>query len=140
MGTVTYEDTNLVSRHRGTMPAILTCPHGGDEQPPGVPNPRTGMGLPTDCRFETNTDHFTRTITRESPSSCLTSSETRHTLSLTSIAPSSMPIAARSVHSRIATHGNSMKNITTRYATSSMRLGSITAGKDFFLTFMGPKK
>jgi N-formylglutamate amidohydrolase len=64
MGTITYEETNLVSRHRGTMPAILTCPHGGDGQPPGVPNPRTGAGLPPDCRFEPNTDRFTRTITR----------------------------------------------------------------------------
>jgi N-formylglutamate amidohydrolase len=64
MGTITYEETNLVSRHRGTMPAILTCPHGGDKQPPGVANPRTGMGLPADCRFEPNTDRFTRTITR----------------------------------------------------------------------------
>jgi N-formylglutamate amidohydrolase len=64
MGIVTYEETNLVSRHRGTMPAILTCPHGGDEQPPGVPNPRTGAGLPADCRFEKDTDRFTRTITR----------------------------------------------------------------------------
>ena len=64
MGTITYEETNLVSRHRGTMPVILTCPHGGDKQPPGVPNPRTGVGLPRDCRFETNTDRFTRTITR----------------------------------------------------------------------------
>jgi len=64
MGTVTYEEINLVSRHRGTMPAILTSPHGGDKQPPGVPNPRTGAGLPADCRFEPDTDRFTRTITR----------------------------------------------------------------------------
>jgi N-formylglutamate amidohydrolase len=64
MWTVDYEETNLVSRHRGTMPAILTCPHGGDKQPPGVANPRTGAGLPSDCRFEPNTDRFTRTITR----------------------------------------------------------------------------
>jgi N-formylglutamate amidohydrolase len=64
MGTITYEETKLVSRYRGTMPVILTCPHGGDKQPPGVPNKRTGAGLPSDCRFETNTDRFTRTITR----------------------------------------------------------------------------
>ena len=64
MWTITYEETNLVSRHRGTMPAILTCPHGGDKQPPGVPNRRTGVELPSDCRFEPNTDRFTRTITR----------------------------------------------------------------------------
>ena len=64
MGTITYEETNLVSRHRGTMPVVLTCPHGGDQQPPGVPNRRTGVGIPADCRFEINTDRFTRTITR----------------------------------------------------------------------------
>jgi N-formylglutamate amidohydrolase len=64
MGAIAYEEINLVSRHRGTMPAILTCPHGGDKQPPGVPNPRTGAGLPPNCRFESNTDRFTRTITR----------------------------------------------------------------------------
>ena len=64
MGSVTYEETNLVSRHRGAMPAILTCPHGGDKQPPGIPDPRTGAGLPADCRFEKDTDRFTRTITR----------------------------------------------------------------------------
>jgi hypothetical protein len=46
------------------MPVIFTCAHGGDEQPPGVPNRRTGMDVPADCRFETNTDRFTRTITR----------------------------------------------------------------------------
>ena len=64
MWTITYEETNLVSRHRGTMPVILTCPHGGDKQPPAVRKPRTGMDLPPDCRFELNTDRFTRTITR----------------------------------------------------------------------------
>ena len=46
------------------MPVILTCPHGGDKQPPGIPDPRTGAGLPADCRFEKDTDRFTRTITR----------------------------------------------------------------------------
>jgi N-formylglutamate amidohydrolase len=64
MGTISYEEANLVSHHQGTLPVILTCPHGGDKQPRGVPNPRTGVGLPRDCRFETNTDRFTRTITR----------------------------------------------------------------------------
>ena len=63
MGTITYKETNLVSRHRGTLPVILTCPHGGDKQPPGVPK-RTGAGVPPDCRFEINTDRFTRTITK----------------------------------------------------------------------------
>jgi N-formylglutamate amidohydrolase len=63
MGTISYEENKLVSHHRGTMPVILTCAHGGDKKPPGVPN-RTGNGLPSNCRFQTNTDRFTRTITR----------------------------------------------------------------------------
>jgi N-formylglutamate amidohydrolase len=64
MRNLAYTEKLLVSRYQGTMPAILTCPHGGDKQPPGVPNPRTGAGLPADCRFEPDTDRFTRTITR----------------------------------------------------------------------------
>jgi N-formylglutamate amidohydrolase len=64
MRQITYTENLLVSRSQGAIPVILTCPHGGDKQPPGVPNPRTGVGLPSDCRFEPNTDRFTRTITR----------------------------------------------------------------------------
>ena len=64
MRNVAYTENLLVSRYQGAMPVILTCPHGGDKQPPGVPNPRTGVGLPPSCRFEPNTDRFTRTITR----------------------------------------------------------------------------
>jgi len=64
MRNLAYTENLLVSRYQGAMPAILTCPHGGDKQPPSVPNPRTGVGLPADCRFEPNTDRFTRTITR----------------------------------------------------------------------------
>jgi len=64
MRNLAYTEHLLVSRYQGAMPVILTCPHGGDKQPPGVPNSRTGVELPPDCRFETNTDRFTRTITR----------------------------------------------------------------------------
>ena len=64
MRNITYTEKLLVSRYQGAMPVILTCPHGGDAQPPGVLNSRTGVDLPPDCRFETNTDRFTRTITR----------------------------------------------------------------------------
>jgi N-formylglutamate amidohydrolase len=63
MRNITYTERRLVSRYQGAMPLVLTCPHGGDEQPPGVPK-RTGVKLPADCRFETNTDRFTRTVTR----------------------------------------------------------------------------
>ncbi len=64
MRDITYNVNSLVARYRGALPVILTCPHGGDQQPPGVENPRTGAGQPPDCRFIIKTDRFTRTITR----------------------------------------------------------------------------
>jgi hypothetical protein len=30
MWTITYEAANLVSRHQGTLPVILSCPHDGE--------------------------------------------------------------------------------------------------------------
>jgi hypothetical protein len=36
MRIVTYEECQLVKRHRGTMPVILTSSHGGEQSPPGV--------------------------------------------------------------------------------------------------------
>lgn len=36
MQTITYSITRQVMRHRGTMPIILTCPHGGNLQPANV--------------------------------------------------------------------------------------------------------
>jgi N-formylglutamate amidohydrolase len=64
MRDIAYTEHLLVSRSQGAMPVILTCPHGGDKQPPGVPNRRTGGNAPPECRFEIDTDRFTRTITR----------------------------------------------------------------------------
>lgn len=64
MRDITYTVNRLVARHQGSLPVILTCPHGGDEKPPGVQKERTGAGLPAECRFEKNRDSFTRTITR----------------------------------------------------------------------------
>ena len=64
MRNIDYAENLLVSRHQGSMPLILTCPHGGDKQPPRVTKKRTGTGLSAYCRFETNTDRFTRTIAR----------------------------------------------------------------------------
>jgi len=60
MWTITYEETNLVSRHRGTLPVILTCPHDGKESPAGVPE-RTGSapGCPP---FKTSRDLRTHEI------------------------------------------------------------------------------
>ena len=48
MQIVDYNETRLVKRHRGTMPIILTSPHGGSEIPPGVPR-RDPAKAPADC-------------------------------------------------------------------------------------------
>lgn len=64
MRDITYTVRRLVARQQGALPVVFTCPHGGDEKPPGVQNERTGAGLPPECRFEKNRDSFTRTITR----------------------------------------------------------------------------
>lgn len=56
MRDINYNERLLVSRYQGSMPLVLTCPHGGDQQPLGVPKKRTGVNLPPGCRFETNTD------------------------------------------------------------------------------------
>jgi N-formylglutamate amidohydrolase len=62
MWTIAYEKTNLVSRHRGTLPVILSCPHDGKEVPRGVPK-RTGSN--PDCPpFKTSRDLHTREITQ----------------------------------------------------------------------------
>jgi N-formylglutamate amidohydrolase len=65
MADITYTVRRLVARHQGALPAILTCPHGGDAQPPGVQKKRTGKTIPEDCDFQLNTDRLTRTVTRE---------------------------------------------------------------------------
>src|SRR5262245_47791072 len=64
MRNISFTEHLLVTRCQGSMPLILTCPHGGDKQPPRVLKKRTGSGLPDSCRFETNTDRFTRTVAR----------------------------------------------------------------------------
>ena len=63
MWKITYQMNRLVSRHHGTLPVILTCPHGGDEKPSEVTDERTGEGIPSDCNFEPSGDRETRTIT-----------------------------------------------------------------------------
>lgn len=62
MQIVSYTETRLVKRHRGTMPIILTCPHDGDEVPPNVPD-RTQAATPADCDFKTGRDRQTAAIT-----------------------------------------------------------------------------
>jgi N-formylglutamate amidohydrolase len=60
MWAIRYEENNLVSRHRGTLPVILSCPHDGKKVPPEVPK-RTGSN--SDCPpFKTTRDLRTREI------------------------------------------------------------------------------
>jgi N-formylglutamate amidohydrolase len=61
MRQIEYSKTRLVSRHGGTLPVLLTCSHGGDEVPPGVP-PRTAS--PPGCPpLELDRDLRTREVT-----------------------------------------------------------------------------
>jgi len=64
MWKINYDaETNLVSRHQGTLPVILSCPHDGKESPSGVPE-RTGEGTPASCPpFKKASDLHTREIT-----------------------------------------------------------------------------
>jgi N-formylglutamate amidohydrolase len=61
MWSIEYQEDNLVSRHQGTLPVILSCPHGGDEKPEGVPE---RAGSDPDCRpISKKRDNHTREIT-----------------------------------------------------------------------------
>lgn len=59
---VTYTENDLVKRHRGTMPVILTCPHDGTETPANV-DERTRRDTPSDCLFEADRDTQASVIT-----------------------------------------------------------------------------
>ena len=63
MWPIDYEEIQMVSRHAGTLPVLLTCPHGGSGQPDDLPV-RTGpvSGCPP---FTKDGDLFTREITTE---------------------------------------------------------------------------
>jgi N-formylglutamate amidohydrolase len=63
MWQINYSVASLVSSHRGTLPVLLSCPHGGSETVPDVP-PRTGRGFPAECHFSDDADLHTRDITR----------------------------------------------------------------------------
>ena len=52
MRSLDFSQRLLVSRFQGALPVILTAPHGGDTQPPGVPKERSQKNVPDDCRFE----------------------------------------------------------------------------------------
>jgi N-formylglutamate amidohydrolase len=63
MRQIEYFETRLVSRHRGTLPVLLTCPHDGGQIPAGVPK-RTEAGSPTGCPPpEFDRDLRTRAVT-----------------------------------------------------------------------------
>jgi hypothetical protein len=63
MRIVTYDEDRLVTRHVGTMPVLLTCPHEGAESPPDV-QARTRDATPDGCQFTVLRDLQTAFITR----------------------------------------------------------------------------
>jgi N-formylglutamate amidohydrolase len=60
MWTIPCQENLLVSRHRGALPVLLTCPHGGAKQPPGMkPREKSAPGCgPINALADT----FTREI------------------------------------------------------------------------------
>lgn len=66
MQIITYSEERHVKRHRGTMPILLTCPHGGSQIPNGV-SLRTQQNTPSTCTggdaFNGGGDIFTEKIT-----------------------------------------------------------------------------
>jgi N-formylglutamate amidohydrolase len=61
MWTIKYEENRMVSRHAGSLPVLLTCPHGATAKPVGVPQ-RNGS-TPNCPPFKISGDRFTRDIT-----------------------------------------------------------------------------
>lgn len=74
MRIVKYSRTNLVDRHRGTMPILLTCPHDGGSVVPGMPL-RSRSSTPSGCTgretFRDGRDAATADITEGVASSIL---------------------------------------------------------------------
>src|SRR5262245_38024857 len=62
MWTIAYDENQMVSRHAGALPVLLTCPHGAPvtAQPPGVTQRTTSAGCPPN---KLSGDTFTREIT-----------------------------------------------------------------------------
>jgi N-formylglutamate amidohydrolase len=61
MWQIDYPVVNLVARHRGTLPVIIGCPHGGEAAPSGVPE-RSSKTTPAGCDFEKSRDLHTKDI------------------------------------------------------------------------------
>ncbi|HEY9650908.1 MAG TPA: hypothetical protein V6C95_09605 [Coleofasciculaceae cyanobacterium] len=62
MQIINYSENLFVKKHRGTMPIILTSPHGGSESPPSVQE-REKANTPKGCNFTTSRDLKTDIIT-----------------------------------------------------------------------------
>ena len=64
MSEIEFKVQNMVRTHKGTIPILLTCGHGGTKEIPGVP-PRNGSDISDICKrqFETDTDLRTLPIT-----------------------------------------------------------------------------
>jgi N-formylglutamate amidohydrolase len=58
MWQIAFPVSNLVARHRGTLPVLITCSHGGTADVPGM-EPRTGDPTPPGCNFESAGDRNT---------------------------------------------------------------------------------
>ena len=61
MWQITFPSNQFVSRHRGTLPVLICCPHGGTQSPPGLPV-RTSSTTPSGCDFSVSADLFTREV------------------------------------------------------------------------------
>lgn len=63
---IKYGHSNYVTRNKGSLPILLTCPHGGNEAPAGVAE-RTDVLTPSTCsganHFSTGQDKQTIDIT-----------------------------------------------------------------------------
>ncbi|MFN8465616.1 MAG: hypothetical protein U0X20_08710 [Caldilineaceae bacterium] len=62
MTIVTYDEHLLVRQHRGTLPVILTAPHGGSAKPEQVAL-RKQTETPAGCDFQTSRDNETAAMT-----------------------------------------------------------------------------
>lgn len=62
MQIITYEEQLLVQQHRGTLPVILTAPHGGSARPAQV-SVRKEAETPPGCDFQTSRDNETAAMT-----------------------------------------------------------------------------
>ena len=62
MQIISYSENLLVKRHRGTMPIILTAPHGGSESPPNVEERSEKNGCDLKIKKDSKTDSITEGV------------------------------------------------------------------------------